>query len=221
MSDIIIGIYRIINLANGKVYVGKSGNILERWNNHRKDLRSNKKRPNEHLQNSWNLYGKENFVFMVIEECSLEQLKEKEEYYINLFESYKSEKGYNIKKISSGLERHSEETKKKISEANKGKTVSEKTRYLMSLASSGRKWTEEQKRNLSEVRKNNYENSNLCELNKTYKGENNPNSKLTVQEIVEIREKFKSGRRKASLAREYKVGWSTIHRVVNRIHWDI
>ena len=47
----------------------------------------------------------------------------------------------------------SEETKRKLSEANKGHTVSEETKKKISEASKGRTHSEEHKRKLSEVRK--------------------------------------------------------------------
>lgn len=49
--------------------------------------------------------------------------------------------------------KHTEETKKKISEANKGKTVSEERRRKLSKASQGRKLSEDAKRKISEARK--------------------------------------------------------------------
>ena len=42
-------------------------------------------------------YGWENFNFDVVERCEEEQLKEKELYYIRLFENYEANKGYNRK----------------------------------------------------------------------------------------------------------------------------
>ena len=44
-----IGIYKIINTENGKIYIGQSINISHRWNCHKYDLK-NKRHKNLHLQ---------------------------------------------------------------------------------------------------------------------------------------------------------------------------
>ena len=92
-----IGIYKIENLINGKVYIGQSINIKERWNEHKlinsrasKDALKKQKYP---LYLAFQKYGLENFSFEVLEECPREQLNEKEKYYIDLYSSY--DYGYN------------------------------------------------------------------------------------------------------------------------------
>ena len=57
------GIYCIINIQNGKKYIGSSKNIRKRA-----ELRHNN-HDNQHLQNAWNKYGEEKFDFYVIEAC--------------------------------------------------------------------------------------------------------------------------------------------------------
>ncbi len=49
--------------------------------------------------------------------------------------------------------KHSEETRKKLSEANKGKKLSEETKKKLSEANKGKKLSEETKKKLSEVQK--------------------------------------------------------------------
>jgi group I intron endonuclease len=75
------GIYNIVNLINGKVYIGSTRNFDERFSNHLIELRINN-HGNKHLQNSFNKYGEENFIFKIvkvlntdndIERTSLEQ----------------------------------------------------------------------------------------------------------------------------------------------------
>lgn len=68
-TDMTIGIYTITNSVNGKVYVGSSVRIERRWREHRLAL-NNGTHVNNYLQNSWEKYGAENFVFAVVETLS-------------------------------------------------------------------------------------------------------------------------------------------------------
>lgn len=83
------GIYKITNLINGKIYIGKSINIKQRWNKH-------KEIPNDgmSIHKAMLKYGINNFSFEVLEECNEYQLDEKEIYWINYYNTYLGE-GYN------------------------------------------------------------------------------------------------------------------------------
>lgn len=89
------GIYKIENLINGKVYIGQSINIEERWQSHLRDLRKNKHH-NQHLQYSFNKYLECNFTFEIIELCDIEELSTKEYIWMNKYNSYNEHYGYNI-----------------------------------------------------------------------------------------------------------------------------
>ena len=84
-----IGIYKITNLTNGKSYIGQSVHIERRWVEH--CLPS----ANSLIAKAIQKYGKEQFSFQVIEECSQEQLNEKEEQYISYYNTVVPN-GYNI-----------------------------------------------------------------------------------------------------------------------------
>ena len=77
-----IGIYRIRNLINNKVYIGSTKNMKLRWAKHKALLRHNKHQ-NTHLQSAWNKYGEDAFVFEVIEECKTEDLISREQFFID------------------------------------------------------------------------------------------------------------------------------------------
>lgn len=85
-----IGIYKITNKINGKSYIGQSINIVQRWKQHR----TNAMVRTEALYLAFQKYGIENFSFEVLEECSEEELDQREQYYISFFNSY--ENGYNM-----------------------------------------------------------------------------------------------------------------------------
>jgi group I intron endonuclease len=62
-------IYKIINLTNGKFYVGSTNNQRERFRTHRTKLRNNTHHC-AHLQAAWNTYGEDSFLFRVVEEVA-------------------------------------------------------------------------------------------------------------------------------------------------------
>lgn len=90
----LMGIYKIENINNGKVYVGSSKNIEVRIKQHFSALEKNKHHSVK-LQRSYNATkDKSAFQFSVVEEVADErQLKEHEQYYIDLYNAYN--KGYN------------------------------------------------------------------------------------------------------------------------------
>lgn len=151
-----IGIYIIKNILDNKIYVGQSVNIKTRWNKHKRLLKGNI-HGNSHLQSAWNKYGEEKFVFEVLLECYREQLDYWEDYYIEIFRAWINEFGYNYRKCSDGSGYHSEETKKKIGDANRDPC--DTTRERMRLACIGRRvWNkgiprdEETKKKISNTR---------------------------------------------------------------------
>ena len=87
-----ICIYQIRNLINGKVYVGQTVNESRRKANHLFLLRMNKHHSIK-LKNAYNKYGEKNFIFEILEECSKEELNDRELYYIQKKDSYNN--GYN------------------------------------------------------------------------------------------------------------------------------
>lgn len=75
-----IGIYKIENLTNGKIYIGQSVHIEIRWSEHCRGTRS-------FIDQAIQKEGKNNFIFSILEECSLNELDEKEQYYIKKYNS--------------------------------------------------------------------------------------------------------------------------------------
>ena len=95
-TEIKCGIYKITNQLNDMCYIGQSVNISDRWKQHAKcglgiDTPQSNKLYQAMIEN-----GLWNFSFEILEECSREELNNKEKYYIQLYQS--KEYGYNAQK---------------------------------------------------------------------------------------------------------------------------
>lgn len=88
MGKIICGIYKITNKINGKVYIGQSYDILERWERHKRT------RDQCAIHKALQKYGIDNFMFEILEECPKDELDEREKYWIKYYNSYFT--GYNM-----------------------------------------------------------------------------------------------------------------------------
>jgi group I intron endonuclease len=123
------GIYCISNKVNGKVYIGSSVRMEKRKSNHKSALRRNIHK-SKHLQNAWNKYGEDAFVFSCLEQvdASYEELLEIEKQWIQKLQATNREYGYNIRidVVTQSGWKHTEETKRKISLMVKGKNLGKK-----------------------------------------------------------------------------------------------
>jgi len=131
------GIYKITNLVNNKIYIGSAINFRKRKNLHLWQLRKNK-HGNKYLQNAFNKYGEDSFEFILLTNYPIKDLLVVEQIFINTFNPE-----YNILKIAGSRLgcKHSEETKRKISLANKGNIASEETRKKLKQVNLGKKYT--------------------------------------------------------------------------------
>jgi len=147
------GIYTIMCLINGKIYVGRSVNWEKRLKGHKFILNKNQ-HLNQHLQSAWNKYGEENFTFELLEEYEERFLSSMEHWWCNMLNTHNRKYGYNIEPTSPfGMIHLSEETKEKLSKALKGR----KGTFL------GRKHNEESKKKMSDVKKGKKVSSELIE----------------------------------------------------------
>jgi group I intron endonuclease len=108
------GIYQVRNLANGKVYVGSALNMRHRWTEHLSKLKRGCHHSSK-LQNAFNKYGKESFVFEVLcDVADLNSLLSLEQHYIDLLNA--SSSGYNICPVAGRTagRKASDETRRKM-----------------------------------------------------------------------------------------------------------
>ena len=178
-----IGVYEIVNLADGKMtsYVGGSVDIKTRWQQHIRALRRGDHR-NPHLQRAWARDGEGAFSFCVLEQAKSEKdLLEREQYFLD--RAFEVGSTYNIardvnkppprkncvlsqehrRKISEALMgkrnglgyRHTEEARRKISMAGMGRVFSDESRRKIGEANRRRIVSQETRRKLSEASKGN------------------------------------------------------------------
>jgi group I intron endonuclease len=104
------GIYMITCIENKKIYIGSSVNLTRRFSEHKRFLKKND-HYNSYLQNSWNLYGEESFVFSIIEKTKLEELMSREQYWIDKSKCFDQKVGFNECKNSNSTigYKHTEE----------------------------------------------------------------------------------------------------------------
>ena len=90
------GIYKITNLENSMAYIGQSVNIKDRWGTHIKVGLGADTITRNKLYPAMLSTGVENFTFEILEECSSEELNEREKFYIDFYDTVNY--GYNVTK---------------------------------------------------------------------------------------------------------------------------
>lgn len=126
-----IGVYKITNIINNKVYIGQSVNIEKRWREHKYAFNRGD-HSNIQFQRAWVKYGEDNFRFEVIEECSVDSLNDRESFYILKFQSTNPQYGYN-RTFGGESPKMTEEYKKyisKLSQFNNSKFTKEQIRRI-------------------------------------------------------------------------------------------
>lgn len=189
-----IGIYKITNKLNGKAYIGQSNDIERRFKEHQQKGESSRIPLDIAIQK----YGKDNFIYEIIEECSLEELNQKEQYWIATLNTVKN--GYNCSEggeqqsigENNGRSKLTEEDVKKIRQAyadhKKQKEVYEEYKDIISFGYfqnlwQGRSWKHIMPEVFTKENKEYYiyQNSN---------GENGSSAQFSNEEVIKIRERY-------------------------------
>lgn len=168
------GIYQIRNTTNNKLYIGSTTSFYRRWNEHQRKLNLNKYTSSK-LQNAWNKYSKESFIFEILLECDVDSLLIQEQYYIDKLDTVNL--GYNtapkagntlgIKKPPLTQEQKtaisvrqlgkklnvSEEVRQALIERNKSRIWTDEAKHKAGATNRGKKLSEEQRKKMSETHK--------------------------------------------------------------------
>jgi len=210
------GIYKIVNTANGKFYVGSAVSLTRRFTEHKRQLRK-EIHPNRFLQRAWEKYGEDAFDFQISEFVpDIDLLIEREQFWLDKTQSFQKSIGYNLSPTAKSIlgYRFSDEQKAKVSAGIKGKPKSASHRanlwksrekssaFLAQMSENGKKSKGRKITGLHSLRKS---------LAQT--GEKNHRAKLTDNQIREIKERLKNGELGKDLAIEFNVVDSCISKI--------
>ena len=203
----VCGVYGIINMTNGHIYVGSSINIHRRKLRHFRYLK-NGEHENSHLQNAYNKYGEDAFVFVVLEHTDPNSRLLVEQRYLDIYHGY--EKCYNICHIAgspAAIGRvKTDSHRKKISDSIRKfyDNNPQHKEYLGSLRR-GKPLSEDVKQKMKDGHE---------------RGTAHHNSKLNDAAVMEIRQKYSPHTYSfGMLAEEYGVDKKTIIRIIKRKTW--
>lgn len=171
------GIYQIVNIVNGKFYIGSSKNIEYRWKiEHTKQLEKGT-HANIILQRAWVKYGANSFILEIIELIDESRLLEREQHYLDVLHP-----DYNIGRNASGgdnltdhpnrqdiIDRIRTSTNKRIKDLGVDYWIEWGERYKgTGNPNYGNNWTDEQKETQSIKLKEHYQTHDGYKKGKTH-----------------------------------------------------
>lgn len=113
----IVGIYKITNTITGDFYIGSSKNVKRRLESHKKPSVW-KQHPNNLLYQDMQKYGTDKFVFEIIAEVEVEQLKEAEQQFIETLKPTYNDRnadGLNVERFKEYQKEYQKSDKRKES----------------------------------------------------------------------------------------------------------
>ena len=134
------GIYQIKNVVSGRVYIGQAVDVHKRWIVHLHHLRAGTHHCSP-LQRSWKKHGESNFEFSVVENVKPDDLTAREQFHMDANKSHVSNGGFNLAPAADSAlgVKYSDESKARMSAAQKGKIFSKETRAKIAASLTGNK----------------------------------------------------------------------------------
>jgi len=222
----ISGIYKIICLSTGKIYIGSSVNIHDRWSVHKCELRSNK-HGNKYLQKAWNKYGEQNFEWQILQPVESELLMAMELEWFNKTQCCDPKYGFNMSKNPNNVmlgRKHNEQSKLKMSNAHKGKFLTDKHKNNIRNYRIGQKQTEETRQKIGIAHRGKKVSTKTIEnMKKAQKGLHlgikNSKAFLTEKIVKNIRIDYSNGIKPKYLIIKYNLKRSHIKKIISNQIW--
>lgn len=239
-------IYIIANRLSGKMYIGKTINLEQRWKSHRSCKRT-------YIGRAIQKYGVPAFDFNVLEVLTSEEAAyEREKYWVSLYKSNHPDFGYNLEsggqggKVASlvtrqkqaashkGIPRpahviaalHAPEARKKAAQSRDGYKHSKETREKLSLAHLGKpKSPESIEKSAAGHRGKPLSSGHREKLSMALRGVLKTEShrqkislafQTPTEVIVRIRELSRNGLKQTEIAGLCNVGQSTVSRILRK-----
>lgn len=127
-------VYMIKNVINGKVYIGSSIDANKRYKAHTSHLKKGVHH-SIRLQRSFDKYGEEVFVFIVLKYTDKNQHRKEEARVLKMLDATNPEKGYNCSDLTDyGVIKHTEETREKLKKSHQARAanLTDEERKLLS-----------------------------------------------------------------------------------------
>lgn len=230
-------IYSILNIINGKIYIGKTVNLHKRWRDHISTSKKSSHKDHYLIHRAINKYGKSNFQFSIIQKFNNnEDASLAEKYWIKFYKSYikryGDDYGYNLTEGGDGMQLgtsagennpRSKLTKNQVIEIKSSNLPTKQLannynihRTIIQRIRNGVIWNHvivtnsPTKKEISIVFNNKFK----------ARGEDSAKAKLTWDIVKNIREEFKNNKQTiASLARLYNTSWTNIKSIIDYKTW--
>jgi group I intron endonuclease len=229
-------VYKITNLINKKIYIGKTNDVPGRWLKHLSIARNETPGDYSYIHRAINKYGVDSFIIETIDECQTEEESlAKEIEYITLYDSQNRKVGYNLTMGGDGISghKHSDESKEKNRQAHLGKEASLETRLKMSESHKGSKRTESTKQKMREARAKQPPMSNdtkkkisdakkgkkLSEEHKINISKNNSSKILKEEDVLYIIELLNANTSLIEISQQFNVSAGTISGIKSGTKW--
>lgn len=172
------GIYKITSPTK-KVYIGKSVNIYLRMKSYVRGVNKSQRK----LYNSINKYGVSKHTFEILEYCDVDLLNEKERYYQDLYSAIGKD-GLNLRLTTA---------------SDRSGYISEETREIKRIISTGKKMSEETKEKLRNIPRTKEWNKKVSDWNKNKPKSMIDKQRKTLSENIENSNRLREFNKKISI----------------------